>query len=63
MELPGTIVERDDRVEQHLRRLAEVVRNPRVLAGVVAGTSEETAALFNSGHTLAEDSTGPRDDG
>jgi hypothetical protein len=50
------------RVDEHLHELAEKVRNPRELSGLVAGTSEETAALFHSGHTLAEDATGARDD-
>jgi hypothetical protein len=52
----------ETRVEEHLRELAERIRNPRLLAGSIAGTSEETAALFNSGHTLADDNTGPREE-
>jgi hypothetical protein len=62
MQLPSERVEHDSRVDEHVRALAERIRNPRLLAGVVAGTSEETAALFNSGRTLAEDETGPRDE-
>jgi hypothetical protein len=59
MNLPSNRVEHDSRVEHHLRELAGEVRTPRELAAVVAGTSEETASLFDSGHTLAEDNTGP----
>lgn len=60
MNLPAEQVERDSRVDEHLRELAEAVGSPRELAGIVAGTSEETAALFDSGHTLAADNTGSR---
>jgi hypothetical protein len=59
---PTERVEEQGRVEEHLKHLAEAVRSPRELSGIVAGTSEETAALFNSGHTLAEDNTGARDE-
>ena len=62
MNLPSELVERDSRVDEHVRELAGLFRNPRELAGVIAGTSEETAALFSSGHSLASDNTGPRDD-
>ena len=47
------------RVDQHVKELDRPGTNPKVLAGEVAGTSEETAGLFGSGHTLAEDRTGP----
>jgi hypothetical protein len=50
------------RVDWHAEALAEHCPNPRLLAGMVAGTSEETAALFNSGRTLAEDETGEKDE-
>ena len=46
------------RVDWHTAELAAHCPNPRQLAGIVAGTSEETAALFSSGHTLAADNTG-----
>ena len=46
------------RVDAHAEELAERCPNPRLLTGMVAGTSEETAALFSSGHTLAADNTG-----
>ena len=36
------------RVDAHAEELAERCPNPRLLTGMVAGTSEETAALFNS---------------
>jgi hypothetical protein len=52
----------ESRVDEHVRALAEHIGNPRELAGAIAGTSEETAALFNSGHTLAADNTGPGDE-
>jgi hypothetical protein len=58
---PAKRVEEQSRVDEHLKELAEVIRSPKELSGVVSGTSEETAALFNSGHTLAEDNTGTRD--
>lgn len=61
MDLPSQRVERDSRVDEHVRELAEEFPDPRQLAGEIAGTSEETASLFNSGHTLAEDNTGSRD--
>jgi hypothetical protein len=47
------------RVDEHVKALDRRVTNPKVLAGKVAGTSEETARLFSSGRTLAEDATGP----
>jgi hypothetical protein len=56
------MVEQESRLEEHLRELARVFRTPRELAGAVAGTSEETAALFHSGHTLAADNTGAGDE-
>jgi hypothetical protein len=46
------------RVDWHAEELAAHVPNPRQLAAIVAGTSEETAALFSSGRTLAADHTG-----
>jgi hypothetical protein len=48
----------NSRVDAHAEELAKHCPNPRQLAGRVAGTSEETAALFSSGRTLAADSTG-----
>ena len=59
---PNDRIEDQGRVEEHLKDLAEVARSPKELSGIVAGTSEETAALFNSGHTLAQDNTGARDE-
>jgi hypothetical protein len=50
------------RVDWHTEELAEHVPSPRQLAGIVAGTSEETAALFSSGRTLAADHTGDTTD-
>ena len=61
MSQSATYAPGETRVEEHLRELAERIPNPRLLAGSIAGTSEETAALFNSGHTLAEDNTGLRE--
>jgi hypothetical protein len=60
MDLPAEQLEQDSRVDEHVRELAEEFPDPRQLSGEVAGTSEETAALFDSGHTLAVDNTGPR---
>jgi hypothetical protein len=61
MNIPSNRVEEHSRVEEHVMELAEVARTPKELSGAVAGTSEETAALFNSGHTLARDNTGTVD--
>ena len=60
---PSKVVEDQSRVDEHVKELAQLVHNPRELAAVVAGTSEETAALFNSGHSLARDNTGSGDEG
>jgi hypothetical protein len=54
------LASKNSRVDAHAKELAEHIPNPRQLAGMVAGTSEETAALFSSGHTLAADNTGER---
>jgi hypothetical protein len=62
MDLPAERVARDSRVDEHVSELAKEVSSARELSGIVAGTSEETAALFNSGHTLAADNTGSRPD-
>jgi hypothetical protein len=59
---PSKPVQEEGRVEEHLKELAEAVRSPKELSGIVSGTSEETAALFDSGHTLARDNTGARDE-
>ena len=59
---PSKSVEHQGRVEEHLKGLGQVARSPKELSNVVAGTSEETAALFDSGHTLAHDNTGTRDE-
>ncbi len=53
-------VERYSRVDEHVRKLDRPGTDPKVLSGAVAGTSEETARLFDSGRTLAQDGTGPR---
>ncbi len=55
-------VEQYSRVDLHVRELDRPGTNPKLLSGEVAGTSEETARLFGSGRTMAEDSTGPRRD-
>lgn len=64
--MPDTNLRHPDtssREADHLQELERMTTDPKVLAGEVAGTSEETARLFNSGHTLAEDRTGPAEEG
>jgi hypothetical protein len=50
------------REDDKLQRLAQQSASARDVAARMASSSEETAELFSSGHTLAADNTGDGQD-